>query len=132
MLTADDGRSATWTDPCHRAAMFLDIELSQRLKSIRISHADWLAGDCGPLKRSKWRTDKNLALGDPTKRVQALYGEPDSRIPSTNGRQQLELLYYAFDWAGPNVPQIMTVLCTPEKEGKPGQVVEITLEAASL
>ena len=39
---------------------------------------------------------------------------------------------YAFEWAGPDVPQVMEVLCTPEKDGKPGQVVEITLAAPIL
>jgi hypothetical protein len=42
------------------------------------------------------------------------------------------LLYYAFDWAGPDVPQILTVLCTVEKNGKPGRVVEMTLDVESL
>jgi hypothetical protein len=42
------------------------------------------------------------------------------------------LWYYAFDWAGPDVPQVMEVLRILEKDGKPGQVVEITLVAASL
>ena len=62
----------------------------------------------------------------------ALYGQPGTRGPSTKGGQQLELFYYAFDWAGPDVPQVMTVLCTPAKDGKPGRVVEITLAAPSL
>ena len=61
-----------------------------------------------------------------------LYGEPDSRSPSTKGGQRLELLYYAFDWAGPDVPQVMEVLCTVEKDGMPARVVEITLAASSL
>ena len=64
--------------------------------------------------------------------VAQLYGEPDSKSPSSKGGQQLELFYYAFDWAGPDVPQVMTVLCTPEGDGKPGRVVEITLAAPSL
>jgi hypothetical protein len=34
--------------------------------------------------------------------------------------------------AGPDVPQVTEVLCTPEKDGKAGQVVEITLAAANL
>jgi hypothetical protein len=42
------------------------------------------------------------------------------------------LLYYAFDWAAPDVPQMMEVLCTVEKDGKPGRVIEITLSASSL
>ena len=62
----------------------------------------------------------------------ALYGNPDSRGPSTRAGQPLDLLYYAFDWAGPDVPEVMQVVCTPEKVGQPGQVVEITLAACSL
>jgi hypothetical protein len=30
------------------------------------------------------------------------------------------------------VPQLMEVLCTVEKDGKPGRVVEITLAVSSL
>jgi len=59
-------------------------------------------------------------------------GNPDSRGPSTKGRQQLELWLQAFDGAGPDVPQVMDALCTPEKDGKPGRVVEIALKAANL
>jgi len=67
-----------------------------------------------------------------TSAVPPLYGEPDSRSPSTKDGQRLELLYYAFDWAGPDVPQVMEVLCTVGQGGKPGRVVEITLAASSL
>lgn len=56
----------------------------------------------------------------------------DSRSPSTKGGQRLELWYYAFGWAGPNVAQVMEVLCTLEKDGEPGRAVEIRLAAASL
>jgi len=42
------------------------------------------------------------------------------------------LWYYAFGWAGPDVPQVMEALCTLEKDGEPGRVVEIGLAAASL
>jgi hypothetical protein len=73
-----------------------------------------------------------LPLEDSASRVMDIYGKRDSRSPSTKGGQQLELLYYAFDWAGPDVPQVMEVLCTMEKDGKPGRVVEITLAAPSL
>jgi hypothetical protein len=77
-------------------------------------------------------TGLGLQLGDTAARVLQLYGQPDSRSPSTKDGQQLELLYYAFDWAGPDVPQLMEVLCTVEKDGKPGRVVEITLAVSSL
>jgi hypothetical protein len=71
-------------------------------------------------------------LNDLASRVVHIYGEPDSRSPSTKDGQRLELLYYAFDWAGADVPQVMEVLCTVEKDGVPGRVVEITLAASSL
>lgn len=83
-------------------------------------------------RESKWVTSLGLGIGDSLDHVMRLYGQPNSRSPSTKGGQQLELLYYAFDWAGPDVPQVMEVLCTPEKDGKPGRVVEITLAAPSL
>ena len=82
--------------------------------------------------QSKWSTRLGLRLGSPAPQVLQLYGEPDSRSPSTKDGERLELLYYAFDWAGPDVPQVMEVLCTVASDGKPGRVVEITLAAASL
>jgi hypothetical protein len=81
---------------------------------------------------SKWSTRLGLRLGSPAPQVLQLYGEPDSRSPSTKDGERLELLYYAFDWAGPDVPQVMEVLCTIASDGKPGLVVEITLAASSL
>ena len=65
-------------------------------------------------------------------KVAQLYGEPDSKSPSSKDGQQLELWYYAFDWAGADVPQVMEVLCTKDKDGEPGGVIEITLAAPSL
>ena len=81
---------------------------------------------------TKWGTGKGLRLGDPVARAEKLYGKPDSRSPSTKGGQRLELLYYAFDWAGPDVPQVMEVVCAVGKDGEPGRVVEIMLAASSL
>jgi hypothetical protein len=90
--------------------------------------------DCfgAALEGRAWKTGRGLRLGDSASHALQLYGEPDSRSPSTKDGRQLELLYYAFDWAGPDVPQILTVLCTLNKGGKPGWVVEITLDASSL
>jgi hypothetical protein len=73
-----------------------------------------------------------VGIGGQSTQVLELYGNPDSRSPSTKGGQPLQLLYYAFDWAGPDVPQVMQVVCTPEEDGKAGRVVEITLAASSL
>ncbi len=79
-----------------------------------------------------WKTGLGLGLDDPCGKTVKLYDEPNSRRPFTMYGQRLELLHYAFDWAGPDVPQVMEVLCTPEKDGKPGRVVEITLAASSI
>jgi len=93
----------------------------------------WKRGcnDASP-REAGWSTGMGLRVGSPTQRVLQLYGEPDSRSPSTKDGQRLELLYYAFDWAGPDVPQVMEVLCTVGTVGKPGRVLEITLAASSL
>lgn len=80
----------------------------------------------------RWRTGLELAVGDSCSRAQKLYGQPASRGPSMKDGRELELLLYQFDWAGPDVPQVMEVLCTPEKEGKPGRVMEIMLARGSL
>ena len=42
--------------------------------------------------------------------------------------RELEFLFYAFDWAGPEVPQVMEVTC----ERSTGRVVKITLAFPSL
>lgn len=78
------------------------------------------------------RTGLGLRLTDTANRVRRIYGKPDSVSPSTKDGQRLELWYYAFDWAGPDVPQVMEVVCTVGKDGEPGRVVEITLAASSL
>jgi hypothetical protein len=73
-----------------------------------------------------------LRVGDAGAKVYSLYDESDSRSPSTKNGQPLELWYYAFDWVGPDVPQIMEVVCTAPKDGSIRRVVEITLTANSL
>lgn len=80
----------------------------------------------------RWKTGRGLTVGELCVKPVQLYGNPDSRSPSTKDGQPLELLYYAFDWAGPDVPQVMQVVCTAEKDGQAGRVVQITLAASSL
>ena len=75
-----------------------------------------------------WQTSRGLRLGDTKERVLELYGSPNSTSPSVRGQQELELLFYAFDWAGSNVPQVMEVTC----DRASGRVIEITLAFPSL
>lgn len=121
---------------CYRNDLFLETDSAGGIKTIRLADDRSNAMvDCyekGSTRPPLLATGLGLTTFDSVSKVIALYGEPDSRSPSTKNGQPLELLYYAFDWAGPDVPQVMEVVCTAEKEGKPGQVVEITLAAGSL
>jgi len=129
-----DNHSAMWR-ACGGDELIVDLDGQGIVQSVRAAKGSGhLRADCDHSASgvSKWMTSKGMRLGDLTSRVLQLSGEPDSRSPSTKDGQRLELLYYAFDWAGPDVPQVMEVLCTAEKDGEPGRVVEITLAAASL
>ncbi len=126
-----DGQTV-WLDSCRKQVLAIDFDSEKKIQVIRVSYTPWLLGDCAPLPPGPWKTGRGLRVGDPAAKGAQLYGEPDSRSPSTKDGQPLELWYYAFDWAGPDVPQVMEVLCTKEKDGQPGHVVEITLAAPSL
>jgi hypothetical protein len=136
---ADDSSASkdsqlTWTDKCRHQLLTLDYDAEKKVQVIRVT---WLpeyeAVTCAPLPGlSSWKTGLGLRVGDSAAKLVQTYGEPDSKSPSTKDGQPLELWYYAFDWAGPQVPQVMEVLCTRETDGKPGRVVEITLAAPSL
>jgi hypothetical protein len=122
----------SWGATCQKQTLSVDVDASKRIQVIRTIETDWSDGDCAKPFLGSWSTGHGLRVGDPTPKVAQLYGAPDSKSPSSKGGQQLELWYYAFDWAGADVPQVMEVLCTKEKDGQPGRVIEITLAAPSL
>ena len=132
-----DHQSLNWAFEAD-AAFYLNLEVDKAnvLQLVRVSRGPGPSGvnlpKHGAFFLRAWQSGRGLAAGALASRVVELYGEPDSRSPSTKDGQQLELLYYAFDWAGADVPQVMEVLCTVAKGGKPGRVVEITLAAPSL
>lgn len=109
----------------------MDTGDHERVEVVRVEQGE-RAGDCISALPSPWGTGQGLRVGDACSQTVGLYGKPDSRSPSTKGGQPLELLYYAFDWAGPDVPQVLQVACTAEKDGPTGRVVQITLAASSL
>jgi hypothetical protein len=127
-----DPSQAVWIDNCGQVALTIDHNRQNRVEVIRATKDKNIPLECIAVREERWRTGRGLRIGDGTPKVLGLYGEPDSRSPSTRNGQPLELWYYAFDWAGENVPQVMEVLCTREADGKAGQVVEITLAAPSL
>jgi len=132
-----DSKSSTndsqtvWKDSCRKQLLAVDYDGDKRIQVIRAGYVP-LTADCVSLPPGPWKTGLGLRVSDPVPKVTQLYGPPDSKSPSTRDGQPLELWYYAFDWAGPDVPQVMEVLCTREQDGKPGRVIEITLAAPSL
>jgi hypothetical protein len=133
-----DQQSAGWSFETAGGAFYLNLDLDKAdvVQFIRVSTNDGPSGVAlpkhGGLENRSWTSGRGLVAGSSCGRVVQLYGEPDSRSPSTKAGQQLELMYYAFDWAGADVPQVMEVLCSVPPDGKPGRVVEITLAAPSL
>jgi len=121
-----------WFDVCRDISLTIDGDSKNGIRVIRTGAWGGSTADCGKMPPGPWKTGRGLRVGDPAMKAAESYGEPDSKSPSTRDGQPLELWYYAFDWAGPDVPQVMEVLCTREKDGQPGRVVEITLAAPSL
>jgi hypothetical protein len=57
-----------------------------------------------------------------------IYRKAESRSPSVERSDKLELYLYKFDWAEPDVPQVVAVSCDASSQ----TVAEITLAAATL
>ena len=146
-VTKFDGTNPIWHDKCRNQSLSIITDAdSGTIQEVRVFENNSKFGAATALStsaetgcsagssatRSRWTTGHGLLIGSSCSNVFQLYGQPGSRGPSTKDGQQLELLYYAFDWAGPDVPQVMAVLCTPGSSAKPGRVVEITLMAPSL
>ena len=131
--TTQDGQ-ISWEDPCRQERLTIDVDSSKNVQVIRVGRMEESkVAHCDAASvPSRWKTGLGLRVLDNSQSVIQLYGQPDSRSPSTKDGQPLELWYYAFDWAGPDVPQVMEVVCTREKDGQAGRVVEITLAAPSL
>jgi len=129
----DDGTTA-WIDGIACEKINLDTDNHGLIQSIRVSEYVFNGQKTCALvpEGIGWKTGKGLSLRTACIEAIHIYGEPTSRSPSTKNSQPLELLYYAFDWAGPDLPQVMEVVCTAPKDGTPGRVVEITLAAGSL
>jgi hypothetical protein len=131
---SEDNGTTVWFDRSACEKINFDADTHGLIESIRVSvHVFNGQKACASVSSDAgWKTGKGLSLRLPCLEATRIYGEPTSRSPSTKNGQPLELLYYAFDWAGPDVPQVMEVVCTAPKDGSRGQVVEITLAASSL
>jgi hypothetical protein len=122
-----------WGDACTGHSLSLNIDAHGVIQEITVSSLVPLDGKCADrridaLAEKDWVTGRGLHLGDPEDRVAELYGEANSSGPSVKGNNELEFLYYPFDWAGSDVPQAMEIYCARDT----GRVVEITLAYPSL
>jgi hypothetical protein len=122
-----------WLDPCTGRSLSLELDGHSMIQAITVSSLLPQDGKCadrrfGTVAVQDWVTGRGLRLGDNQDKIVQLYGEPNSSGPSVNGDRELEFFYYAFDWAGADVPQVMEIDCARES----GRVVEITLAFPSL
>ena len=122
-----------WRDECSGRSIRMDIDAKAVIQSITLTTVGKQEGKCSDrrpdfLDPKFWLTGLGLRMGDSQDRVVALYGEPNSGGPATKNGLDLDLMYYQFDWAGSDVPQVMEILCARDT----GRVVEITLAFPSL
>lgn len=125
--------SKEWRDDCSGRSIRLEVDAKSVIQSVTLTTLGTQEGKCSNrrpdfLDPRFWLTGLGLRMGDSQDRIVGLYGEPNSSGPASKNGQELELLYYQFDWAGSDVPQVMEVLCARDT----GRVVEITLAFPSL
>jgi hypothetical protein len=122
-----------WRDDCSGRSIRLELNAKSVIQSVTITTLGTQEGKCSDrrpdfLDPRNWVTGMGLRMGDSQDRAVGLYGEPNSSGPASKNGQELDLMYYQFDWAGSEVPQVMEVLCARDT----GRVVEITLAFPSL
>jgi len=133
-LSEDSNSSSKeWRDACSGRSIRLEVDAKTMIQSVTLTTLGAQVGKCSEkrpdfLDPKFWLTGVGLRMGDSQDRVMALYGEPNSSGPASKNGQELDLMYYQFDWAGSEVPQVMEVLCARDT----GRVVEITLAFPSL
>jgi hypothetical protein len=128
----DDKNVVVWENSCRRETLRVEADDSgviQFITAQREEHPRKCAEkNAAPARADRWRTAHGLGIGDDKARVIQIYGEPGSDGPSTGEHREGELMYYAFDWAGSDVPQVMEVYC----DRATNRVIEITLSNPSL
>jgi hypothetical protein len=124
-----------WGDICTHRELRVEVDASGVVKTVTVGAsykleimAKCAASSMDPKRLKLIASGHGLQLGDTCGRIEEIYGKPESRSPSAKGNDKLELYLYTFDWAGPDVPQVMEVSCNASSQ----TVVEITLAASSL
>jgi hypothetical protein len=134
-LDPDSKDALLWGDICTHRQMRIEVNAEKKIQTVTLSYGykPEIRAKCAPSVDSPEtlklvQTGHGLNLGDPCLRVSQIYGQAESQGPSVRSGEKLKLFYYSFDWAGPEVPQVMEVTCNPATN----QVVEIMLAASSL
>jgi hypothetical protein len=133
-LRADESDSPgghAWMDPCTGRRLSLEVDRAGVIQTVTISSSNShenCKSKVDPKKDPLWVTGLGLHLGDLAEHVVEVYGPPSSGGPSVKQGHELELMFYMFDWAGSDVPQVMEISCDKET----GRVVEIMLAFPSL
>jgi hypothetical protein len=133
-LRLEDGDSTggrAWTDPCSGRRLSLEVDRAGVIQTVTISSStshENCKSKVDPKKDPLWVTGQGIHLGDLSEHVVEIYGAPSSGGPSVKQGHELELMFYMFDWAGSDVPQVMEISCDKET----GRVVEIMLAFPSL
>jgi hypothetical protein len=125
--------SKEWRDVCSGRSIRLEVDAKSVIQNVTLTTLGTQEGKCSErrpdfLDPKYWLTGLGLRMGDSQDRVLGLYGEPNSSGPASKNGQELDLMYYQFDWAGSDVPQVMEILCARDT----GRVVEITLAFPGL
>lgn len=129
-MSEASGDIILWADPCTGRSVVAEVDARGVVQSVTVSSLGRRGTGCGRARKAPPRltTGRGLGLGQLKRRVRELYGEPGSELPATFEEREFELLFYAFDWAGSDVPQVMEVTC----ERGNGRVRKITLAYPSL
>jgi hypothetical protein len=124
-----------WGDICMHRELRVETDGSGVVKIVTVGSnykpeimAKCAASAMDPKRLRLIASGHGLQLGDACGRIEEIYGKAESRSPSVRGNDKLELYLYKFDWAGPDVPQVMEVSCGASSQA----VAEITLAAATL
>jgi hypothetical protein len=133
LIEEPNSNTKEWRDDCSGRSIRLEVDAKSVIQSVTITTLGIQEGKCSDrrpdfLDPRNWLTGLGLRMGDSQDRVVGLYGEPNSSGPASKNRQELEMMYYQFDWAGSDVPQVMEIFCARDT----GRVVEITLAFPSL
>ena len=132
---ADD--VVAWVDKVKHRLVRVELDKGKVIQSVTVSTIDPLIDQPSDPKKEpdsalpsiKLATGRGLRLSyNIRSEIEETYGEPNSISRSTLHGNDVTLLYYSFDWAGPKVPQVMEVSC----ERSTGRVVQITLAYPSL